>query len=103
MIDIDPIWLLIFGMAAVTYLPRLAPFLFLNPDRWPRALRRGLERVPYAALGALIFPDILSAGESWWFGLSGGLIAGTLALLRLPLFFVIACTVILMSLVAAWT
>lgn len=54
--------LLIVGvMTAVTYLPRLAPFYLLDRFQLPKSVQRILEQVPYAALGALVFPGVLNA------------------------------------------
>lgn len=53
--------LLIFAMAAVTYLPRMAPLVFLDSKRIPPVLRRFFRFIPYAALGALIFPGIITS------------------------------------------
>ena len=52
---------LIFGMAAVTYGPRLAPFLFFRNARIPRRLDAFLKCIPVAAIGALIVPGAFSA------------------------------------------
>jgi branched-subunit amino acid transport protein len=53
--------LLILGMAAVTYLPRLLPMAFLPRKKLPKRLRHFLSCIPFAALGALIIPDGLDA------------------------------------------
>ena len=53
--------LLILGMAAVTYLPRLLPFLFLSNRQIPERLNAFLKCIPAAAIGALIIPGALSA------------------------------------------
>lgn len=45
--------------AAVTYLPRLIPFLLKDLDRLPTGLALFLRIMPIAALGALIFPGVL--------------------------------------------
>lgn len=71
------IWILLGGMFLVTYLPRLIPFLLgreLEPPRW---LLKWLTFFPYAALGALIFPGILSAvpGKPWLAAAAGLLAA----------------------------
>jgi len=73
------IWLLIFGMAAVTYIPRLLPFVALDAEKLPPPLVRVLKNIPYAALGALIFPGILMVDQNVWFGIVGGLVAGLIA------------------------
>lgn len=54
------IWLLA-GMFAVTYVPRLIPFLFAREIDLPPWVQKWLKFFPYAALGALIFPGILAA------------------------------------------
>jgi branched-subunit amino acid transport protein len=48
-------------MALVTYIPRLVPFVALRSDALPPFVRRFLSLLPVAALGALIFPDGVSA------------------------------------------
>ena len=58
--------LLIVLMMVVTYIPRLIPFLALggkkeNPGN--SRVKRFLSYIPYAALGALIFPGGLFAVE----------------------------------------
>lgn len=52
---------LIFGMAAVTYIPRLMPFLLLNRLRIPYKVNAFLKAIPVAAIGALIVPGVLTA------------------------------------------
>ena len=53
--------MLVAAMAAVTYLPRLAPLTFLRNQNIPPLLRRFFRYVPYAALGALTFPGIITS------------------------------------------
>ncbi|MDW7671652.1 MAG: AzlD domain-containing protein [Bacillota bacterium] len=55
------ILLLLSGMMVVTYLPRLIPFLMIQDLRLAPRLKRFLELIPYAALGALIFPGVFTA------------------------------------------
>ena len=47
-------WILIFFMAAVTYLPRYLPFALAGKLRLPRTVERGLDFVPIAVLTAII-------------------------------------------------
>lgn len=54
------LYVLIAGMALVTYLSRVTPFLVLPKEGVPPPLERFLAFVPPAAIGALIFPDALS-------------------------------------------
>jgi branched-subunit amino acid transport protein len=52
---------LILGMSAVTYLPRLLPFLILSNRTIHKRLDTFLKCIPAAAIGALIIPSVLSA------------------------------------------
>ena len=91
--------LMILGMALVTYLPRLLPALFLDRFQFPAWFEKWLKSIPYAALGALIFPGILLVNEDQpLIGLAGGAAAFLLALLDLHITLVMAgsvCTVLL--------
>jgi branched-subunit amino acid transport protein len=51
----------ILGMAAVTYGPRLLPFLFFSGKRPPKRVNAFLKCIPVAAIGALIIPGVFSA------------------------------------------
>lgn len=53
--------LIILGMAAVTYGPRLIPFLLLSNKEIPKRVDTFLKCIPVAAIGALIIPGIFSA------------------------------------------
>ena len=53
--------IIILGMTAVTYLPRLLPFFMLSRARLSPPVQRFLRCIPAAAIGALIFPGLLSA------------------------------------------
>jgi branched-subunit amino acid transport protein len=53
--------LTVIGMMVVTYLPRLLPMLLMKNVTIPRKLDIFLSYVPYAILGALIFPSVFSA------------------------------------------
>jgi len=70
------IYLIVLAMMAVTYLPRLFPFLALDEEKIPPALKKWLAWLPYAALGALIIPGGLTAIDGpWWISPLGLLIA----------------------------
>jgi branched-subunit amino acid transport protein len=76
------IWLIILGMTAATYIPRLLPFLIGSQIKLPDAIRRWLEFFPFAVLGALIIPGILNAtSDHRWLGAAAGLAAAGLSLL----------------------
>jgi len=53
--------ILILGMTAVTYLPRMAPFVVLRGKNLPPFVRRFLEVLPVCALGALLIPGLFSS------------------------------------------
>ena len=46
-------------MALVTYIPRAFPLTFLEGKELPPVVSGVLRNIPYAVLGALIFPAIL--------------------------------------------
>ena len=54
----DQIWLTIFLMGVVTYLPRLFPMLLLSRMTLPNWLQLWLKYVPTSIFGALIFSEI---------------------------------------------
>jgi branched-subunit amino acid transport protein len=71
---------MVMGMAFVTYLPRTLPLLLGSEVRLPLWLERWLKLVPYAALGALIFPGILTVDPNRpWIGILGGIAAAAAA------------------------
>jgi branched chain amino acid efflux pump len=54
-------------MAAVTFIPRLLPLVFVRADKLPVRFKLFLSYIPYAVLGALIIPDGFSGipGSIW--------------------------------------
>jgi branched-subunit amino acid transport protein len=75
------IWIAIGGMCLVTFVPRLIPMLIGRDLALPTWIRRWLSFFPFAALGALIFPGILTVIEGRpWIGLVAGGCAALLAL-----------------------
>jgi len=85
---------IILGMSVVTNLPRVLPMTLLGRVRLPAPLERWLAHVPYAVLGALIFPGILGVQPAHpAVGLSGGAAAAVLALVRAPVLVVIAAAI----------
>ncbi len=55
------LFFIILSMAAVTYGPRLIPFLVLSDRNVPKRVDAFLKCIPVAAIGALIIPGVLSA------------------------------------------
>lgn len=91
-------WWAIAGMAAATYLCRALPLLALQGVELPPWVRRWLGAVPYAALGALLFPGVLEAdpghpGRS----LLAALVAFALAWFRMPMLVVVAGAVLALA------
>ncbi|MDD3363481.1 MAG: AzlD domain-containing protein [Syntrophomonas sp.] len=85
----DHLWQLVVLMGIVTYIPRMLPMVFLSDIRLPRFFNSFLRFVPYAALGALIFPGILNSTGNTESALAGGIISIVLAFLRMNLILVV--------------
>lgn len=68
-------WWMILGMAVVTYIPRAVPLTFLEGKELPQTLQNVLRNIPYAVLGALIFPAIFFIQENIWYGVIGAIAA----------------------------
>lgn len=90
--------LVILGMAIVTYIPRVLPLVTMNGKEMPPKVKAVLQNVPYAALGALIFPGILYIQEDLWFGIIGGLTAMTVAFLGANLIVVVISSITVLTL-----
>jgi branched-subunit amino acid transport protein len=76
-------------MALVTYIPRMLPIIYLNNKRLPKSAKKFLYFIPYAALGALIFPGVLSSTKTPESALLGSIVSIVLAFLRLNLVLVV--------------
>lgn len=74
-------WWMLLGMALVTYIPRMIPLTVLEGKQLPTLVSRILQNIPYAVLGALIFPAILFVQEgNLLFGIIGMIVAFSIAL-----------------------
>ena len=74
------LWLIIFGMALVTYVPRLLPLTLVEADSLPGWLKRILNYVPIAMLSALVGPEFLPS-EGWLtYTVDAHLFAGLMAI-----------------------
>lgn len=89
--------LIIFGMAIVTYIPRVLPLVTMNGKEMSPKIKAILQNVPYAALGALIFPGILFIQEDIWFGVIGGITALLVALLGANLIIVVLSSITVLT------
>ncbi|MDA8211966.1 MAG: AzlD domain-containing protein [Clostridia bacterium] len=85
----DQLWLLVLAMGAVTYLPRLLPMVLLSNLKLPPFWNAFFQFIPFAALGALIFPGLLSSTGNPGSAIAGGLVAIILALFRLNIMVVV--------------
>lgn len=96
------IFVIIIGMSLVTMIPRIIPAYIVDRIHFPGWLNKWLNAIPYAALGALTFPGILSVRpEQPSVGIIGGLVAIVLAYIGLNVILVVIgaiATVFIMSL-----
>ncbi|MFD2042804.1 AzlD domain-containing protein [Ornithinibacillus salinisoli] len=96
------ILLIIIGMSLVTMLPRLLPAFIVDKLQFRDWVNRWLNAIPYAALGALIFPGILTVKEDEpHIGLIGGLVAIGLAYIGLNVILVVTCAIATVFLLTA--
>ncbi|WP_110111988.1 AzlD domain-containing protein [Bacillus sp. CGMCC 1.16541] len=83
-------WVLIVGMSIATLLPRIIPVLIVDKLTMPPWLDKWLSAIPYAALGALIFPGVLTVyPDRPHIGFLGAIVAIVLSSLRLNIFLVL--------------
>lgn len=102
----DKILISVFLMAIVTYIPRVAPLALFKNKIQSRFLTAFLGYVPFAVLGAMIFPDILASTGNFTSSIVGLAVAAILAyfeksLLQVAIFAIIAvyaCELILAAL-----
>lgn len=89
----EVVWIII-GMAVVTAVPRMLPAWLLDRARPTPRIEAWLAHVPYAVLGALIFPGIMTVHpEQPAVGLLAGVAAALLAWWRLHMLIVIAVAI----------
>lgn len=82
--------IIILGMSFVTMLPRVIPAFVVEKLQFRPWINQWLSAIPYAALGALIFPGILSVvPDQPFIGIIGGIIAIILALFGLNVVLVV--------------
>jgi len=70
---------LVLAMAVVTYIPRMLPLVLLKNISLPGYINRFMQFIPYAALGALIFPGVLNSTGTLQSAIAGCIIAILLA------------------------
>ncbi|MET3683539.1 branched-subunit amino acid transport protein [Alkalibacillus flavidus] len=80
----------IIGMAIVTMVPRFIPAFIMEKVQLRPWLNRWLNAIPFAALGGLIFPSILTViPDEPWIGLLGGVVAVIIALFNVNVIFAV--------------
>lgn len=81
---------IIVGMALVTMIPRVLPAFIVDKLQFRDWINRWLNAIPYAALGALIFPGILTVHpDKPHIGLIGGIVAIILAYIGINIVLVV--------------
>lgn len=83
------ILIIIVSMALVTAIPRMIPAFLMDKFQFKGWVNRWLAAIPFAALGALIFPGILSVTEKPIVGFTGGIVALLLAYFGLNVILVV--------------
>ena len=79
------IWLLIFGMMAVTYIPRMLPSVLIEKLKFGPKMEKFLNLIPYTAMAALIFPGVFTVdAANPVIGIIGGAVAFILAWRKYP-------------------
>lgn len=80
------VYLLIFGMALATYIPRALPAFLIDRLRFGGRFQKFLTLLPYTAMSALIFPGVFTVDAAYpLFGIVAALVAVLLALRKCPL------------------
>lgn len=82
--DTTKVFLLLFGMMAVTYIPRALPAVLIEKMRFRAKMEKFLKLIPYTAMSALIFPGVFTVDTNPVIGIAGGAVAGILAWKKCP-------------------
>ncbi|MCR5732760.1 MAG: AzlD domain-containing protein [Sphaerochaetaceae bacterium] len=78
--------LMIILCSIATMLPRILPYFMPFLSRLPKFIRKCMNLLPVAALGALIFPLALTDfGSSWYAGFGGVALSFLVAYLKAPM------------------
>lgn len=92
--------LLVFVMALVTYLIRVAPFVFFRKKIKSRFIRSFLYYVPYAVLVAMTFPTVFSVTGNYVTSIAGTAVAIIASLNKKTMMVVVALLAVVAVLVA---
>lgn len=86
--------MLLISLWFVTFVPRILPPLIVDKIHVPPLVGEFLNLIPYATLGALIFPGIIQAIPNQpIISAIGGATAFLLTLFRVPLVFVVLASI----------
>lgn len=80
-------------MGLVTFIPRAIPAFCLDRFHLSKRFEMFLKLIPYTALTAMVFPAILSVGDTPWIGVLGGLFAIVCAWKDCPTILVVIATI----------
>lgn len=83
------LYIVVFLMALVTYIPRLLPMVLLKDMKLSPSFKVFLQFIPFAALGALIFPGVLTSTGDMPSAAAGGIFAVILALSKANIMIVV--------------
>ncbi|WP_108670122.1 AzlD domain-containing protein [Peribacillus acanthi] len=95
--DSKMILLLIILMGVVTYIPRMLPFVLFKGKELPPFVQGVLKNIPYATLGALIFPGILLFSDDIVMGVLGAIAAFAFAFLGMNVIVVVLGSIAVLS------
>lgn len=91
------VWMIL-GMGLVTYIPRMMPFVLFKGKELPPFIQGVLKNVPYATLGALIFPAIIFIQrDDIWYGVLGAAAAFIAAFLGANVIVVVLGSIAVLS------
>ncbi|MEA5091668.1 hypothetical protein SDC9_32489 [bioreactor metagenome] len=96
------IFLLIIGMALVTYFGRVLPVLFLGQKTNRPSVEKFLRLIPYSAMTALVFPGVLSVDKDFMaIGVVGAVTALALSWFNMSITFVVIGAIVVNMLMYA--
>jgi len=72
-------FIMVLGMAIVTYIPRMIPLAILPGLKLPKYLQSFLSFIPIAVLSALIFPGFIDSTNNSYTAIFGAITAFVLA------------------------
>ncbi|MDR7071211.1 AzlD domain-containing protein [Fictibacillus barbaricus] len=92
----DLIWVIVV-MGIVTYIPRMLPLVLLHTNNLHPRIQGILKNVPFAILGALIFPGVLNINpDSYLYGIIGAAAAFIAAWLNLNVILVVLSSILVL-------